>query len=312
MKNFLHHLLFPRESNNHRAKILHNDSLIVIICLFLFVASLFAAVGKTSPAVLGISFNVASSDLLTLTNQKRAENGLAALTINDQLANAAEQKANHMFANNYWAHIAPDGTTPWYFIKNAGYDYLYAGENLARGFTSSNDVINAWMASPTHRENMLSKNYNDVGFAIKEGSLTGSDTVLVVEELGSKYSGGDQQNIMQPTITPTPIVIAVVSPLPSPTVLPTPTLNLTPTPTPQVNLAENVAAAQNKPLIDSKSTSNKIALGFLILIISVLVIDAIIIERKKIARVVAHNLDHIIFLIIITLAIIIIGRGIIL
>ena len=313
MKDFLHNLFFPRESNNHRPKILHHDSLLITICLFLFITSLFAAVGKTSPDVLGISFNITSSDLLALTNQKRAENGLAPLTMNDQLASAADQKANHMLANNYWAHIAPDGTTPWYFIKNAGYEYLYAGENLARGFTSSNDVVNAWMDSPTHRENMLSKNYNDIGFAIKEGSLTGSDTVLVVEELGSKYAGQNQaQNTTQPTVTPTPVIVAIISSRPSPTVLPT----LTPTPTtaPQVKKQSttSVAAVQNKPLIDSKSTSNKIALGFLALLISILAIDAVIIERKKIVRVVAHNLDHILFLMIIALVIIIIGRGIIL
>jgi len=312
MKDFIHHLLFPRESNNHRAKILHHDSLIVIICLFLFVTSLFAAVSKTSPDVLGISFNITSSDLLAMTNQKRQENGLGPLSMNDQLASAADQKANHMFANNYWAHIAPDGTTPWFFIKNSGYEYLYAGENLARGFTSSIDVINAWMTSPTHRENMLSKNYSDVGFAIKEGSLTGSDTVLVVEELGSKYAGQNQaQNTVQPTASPTPIVLAVISSAPSPTSVPTPTTQtLTPTPKQQENI--NVAAVQNKPLIDSKSVSNKIALGFLILLISILIIDAVIIERKKIVRVVAHNLDHVIFLIIMIIVIIIISRGIIL
>src|SRR6185436_2631416 len=123
--NHLHHLLIPRESNNHRAKILHHDSLIIIICLFLFCASLFAAVSNISPNVLGIAFNINSSDLLAATNQKRQENGLAPLTMNDRLAQAADQKASHMFANNYWAHIAPDGTTPWYFIKNAGYEYLY-------------------------------------------------------------------------------------------------------------------------------------------------------------------------------------------
>jgi uncharacterized protein YkwD len=317
MRNFLHHLLFPRESNNHRAKILHNDSLIVIICLFLFVTSLFAAVGKTSPDVLGISFNITASDLLASTNQKRQENNLGPLQMNDQLSVAAAQKAEHMFANNYWAHIAPDGTTPWFFIKNSGYEYLYAGENLARGFTTSTDVVNAWMDSPTHRENMLSKNYNEIGFAIREGSLTGSDTVLVVEMLGGKYVAQAQPQNAAQTPSPTPVVVAVISPQPasqrgepSPTVFPTATA--TPTPTPQPETTTSVASMQNKPLIDGKSMTNKIALGFLAIIIAVLIVDAVIIERKQIVRVVSHNLDHIIFLIIIVLVIIIIGRGIIL
>lgn len=309
MKDFLHHLLFPRESNNHRAKILHYDSLMVIVCLFLFCASLFAAVGNLAPRVLGISFNITSTDLLAITNQRRQENGLGPLTMNDKLAQAAEQKAMHMFANNYWAHIAPDGTTPWYFIKNAGYEYLYAGENLARGFTTSSDVVTAWMNSPTHRENMLSKNYKDVGFAIKEGSLTGSDTVLVVEELGSVYGTETQsQPVVQANPSPTPVVVAVVTLQPSPTVMPT----STPTPPVEKKSPTVVAAVQNNPLIDSKSFTNNIALGFLIFIIVILIIDALVVKRKQIVRVVAHNLDHILFLLIIAAVIIIIGRGIIL
>lgn len=314
MLGFLHHLLFPRESNNHRAKILHHDSLIVIICLFLFVTSLFAAVSRTSPDVLGISFNISAGDLLAITNQKRQENGLGPLSMNGQLASAAEQKAAHMFANNYWAHIAPDGTTPWFFIKNSGYPYLYAGENLARGFTSSGDVINGWMNSPTHRENMLSANYKDIGFAIREGSLTGSDTILVVEMLGSTYGGGSSQPqaAVQPTTAPT-VAVAAITPKPSAVPTAVPTSTPTPTPTPKVEKPiVNVAAASNNPLIDSRSTSNKIALGFLALLIAILIIDAVIIEKKQIIRVVAHNLDHIIFLIIIAIVIIIISRGIIL
>ena len=86
-----------------------------------------------------------------------------------------------MFSKDYWAHNAPDGTTPWVFIKNTGYNYIYAGENLARGFNSASDVINAWMNSPEHRQNVLSPNYQNVGFAVATGTLSGEDTVLVVE-----------------------------------------------------------------------------------------------------------------------------------
>jgi len=306
MKEFLHHLFFPRESNNHRAKLLHHDSLIIVIAFFLLSALSLTSLHKAYPQVLGIASNISPADLLTFTNQKRQENGLPALKIDGQLTQAAEQKASHMFAHNYWAHIAPDGTTPWYFIKNSGYEYLYAGENLARGFSTASDVVNAWMNSPTHRENMLSKNYDDVGFAIQTGNLTGSDTILVVEELGSRYNSGTTNEVKtseaaQPS--PTPVTVAVVTLTPSPTLAPT----MTPTPTPKPKTT--VAAASNKPLIDSKSMTRQIAFGLLFLFIAVLVIDAIIIERNKIARVVAHNVDHIIFLVIIIIVAIIIGKG---
>jgi len=314
MKDFLHHLLFPRESNNHRAKLLHHDSLLIILCLFLFCTSLFAAVNHTYPQVLGISADIAPGDLLTFTNQKRQENGLKPLVINDQLSQAAEQKATHMFANNYWAHIAPDGTTPWSFIKNSGYDYLYAGENLARGYTTASAVVDAWMASPSHRENMLSKNYNDVGFAIQSGTLTGSETILVVEELGSKYvaqESVDTQAISE--VTPTPLVVAVITA--APTLAVPPTIPPTPEPTSAPKLEEKsatgVAAFQNQPLVDSKSLSREISFGVLFVLLLVLIVDAIIIEKKKIARVASHNVDHIVFIIIIIIVAFIISRGLI-
>lgn len=314
MRDFLHHLLFPRESNNHRPKILHHDSLLITICLFLFSASLILSVQRAYPQVLGISSDISTGDLLTFTNQKRQENGLKPLSMNDQLTQAAQAKASHMFANNYWAHIAPDGTTPWYFIKSSGYEYLYAGENLARGFTTASSVVDAWMNSPTHRENLLSANYDDVGFAVQTGTLTGSDTILVVQELGRRY-GETQAVAQQPatqTVSPTPVVVAVVTVAPTPTTVPTATPTpVKPTPTPTTQLSE-VASVQNNPLVDSRSVTRTIAISLLSIFLVVLVIDAIIIERKQIARVVAHNVDHILFLTIIILIAIIIGRGLIL
>lgn len=318
VKHFLHHLLFPRESNNHRSKLLHHDSIFFVVALFVFLGSVLGTVHKSHPQVLGISSNISAGDLLTFTNQKRQENGLKPLAMNAQLSQAAEQKASHMFANNYWAHVAPDGTTPWYFIKNSGYEYLYAGENLARGFTTASAVVDAWMASPTHRENMLSSNYDDVGFAIQTGTLTGSETILVVQELGRQYGAKSEvANVgsAQVTPSPTPVVVAVASPVPTKAVLPTvtPTVLPTATPTPESKQpSAGVASVANQPLFDSKSLTKNIALGVLVLFLIVLIVDAIIIERKNIARVVAHNVDHIIFLAIMILVVIIIGRGLIL
>jgi len=306
MLDFLHHLLLPRQSNNHRPKVLHHDSMLLLIAALFFCSSLLSAVHKTYPSVLGIATNISIQDLLSLTNQERQSHGLPPLTLNADLAHAASAKAQNMFAENYWAHIAPDGTTPWYFIKNSGYEYLYAGENLARGFNSAQDVVNAWMNSPSHRENLLSPNYNDIGFAVESGTLTGSDTVLVVQEFGSKYIS---ENASPSPATPTPttgIVTALVSPIP-PTSAP---VSLTVSHSPKA--IAQVAALHNNPLIDSNSLMKQFSLYLLLFFIGILILDAIIIERKKIARVVSHNLDHIIFLIILLIAAIIIGKGLIL
>lgn len=299
MINFLRHLFTPHHTNNHRAKILHPHIISFIIVFLLGLTFLLPTLQNKYPQVLGDSYSITTAELVSLTNQKRAEAGVAPLFYSENLSNAAQAKASNMFEKNYWAHVAPDGTTPWYFIKSSGYEYEYAGENLARGFDTSSEVVDAWMASPTHRENMLSPNYKDIGFAIAQGTLTGSDTVLVVQEFGSKYT--------QDGISVSESSSAGASPAPS--LL----SQLTPTPSVTISPSQNVvAAAVNKPLIDSKSATNGIALTILGLFLLILIFDLVIIERNKIARLVAHNLDHIIFLVVLILAVIIIGRGIIL
>src|SRR5581483_392807 len=189
MKKFLRHYFFPHSKNNHRAKLLHHSSLVFVILGFLAATWISVNIRHEAPGVLGISYSISTNELLSLTNKMRQQNGQPTLTLNSDLNQAAAAKADDMFAKNYWAHFAPDGsTTPWMFIKNSGYDYLYAGENLAKGFTSSSDVVTAWMNSPSHRENILSPKYKDIGFAVKEGTLQGEDTVLVVQMFGSQQT----------------------------------------------------------------------------------------------------------------------------
>lgn len=132
------------------------------------------------PQVLGYTTNVNDKMMLADTNEYRAQAGLAKLTLNDKLGRAAQAKANDMIADNYWDHIAPDGTTPWKFVQQAGYDYDAAGENLAYGFSTSSQITAAWMNSPEHRDNILGK-YSEVGFGVANGKdyQKGENTVVV-------------------------------------------------------------------------------------------------------------------------------------
>ncbi len=313
MKHFLRHLFVPHESNNHRAKVLHHSSLFFIALAMIGGSFLFSFVYQHDRSVLGISYSITPDELLVMTNQKRQENGLPPLSMDTSLAQAAQKKADDMFAKNYWAHIAPDGTTPWYFIRSSGYEYVYAGENLARGYTTSSDVISAWMASPSHRENMLSPNYKEIGFAIKDGTLTGDDTVLVVEEFGSRTSE-KKQAVSQPNtqaVTPTPV--SAVLPVSNP-ITPTPTAAIIPaTPTPAVSVAPlrstQVEAFRNDPLISKPDAQKDIALTVVTLIISLLVIDIVVTKRKRVVRILSHNLDHIIFFGMLLLIILLLTRG---
>ncbi len=295
MLNFLRHLFIPHVSNGNRPKVLHHQTIAVFIIALLGLLYVLPPIQREYPSVLGVSYNIAVEDLVRLTNEKRKEEGLKPLVLNQELTDAAQAKASYMFEKNFWAHVAPDGTTPWYFIKNAGYEYQYAGENLARGFNTAEDVTKAWMESPTHKENLLSPNYTDIGFAVAEGSLTGSDTVLVVQEFGSRYAtAGEVAAVSTPNAgNNQPQTIEEI--------------NITGTLPKQAS--QSVAASANSPLIDTKSGTYNLTIFILGLFIAILLIEMIFIERKKISRLVAHNLDHIIFLIIILSAVIIIARG---
>jgi len=128
------------------------------------------------------------NQFLTLTNAARAEQGVAPLTLNNDLSTAAQAKAQDMAAKHYWAHFRPtDNKAPWDFIKESGYTYKVAGENLARGFRTPEGITKAWLNSPTHRANLISAKYQEVGFAsIQTVDEKGETVLLTVQMFGSR------------------------------------------------------------------------------------------------------------------------------
>lgn len=135
-------------------------------------------------AVLAYATNINPGDLTAGNNTARAQNGLGALSLNSQLSTSAQLKANDMIAQNYWAHVSPGGTQPWYWFVQAGYDYVGAGENLAYGFSTSDAVTAGWMNSAGHRANILG-DYQDVGYGIANGeNFQGNQNTVVVAHYG--------------------------------------------------------------------------------------------------------------------------------
>lgn len=135
-----------------------------------------------SQAVLAYASEMSQSGLLANTNAERTSRGIAALSLNSKLNQAAQAKANDMVARDYWSHTSPDGQQPWVFISNAGYSYQKAGENLAYGFSSSSETIVGWMNSAGHKANILDVNFKDVGFGFANSPNfigTGEETVIV-------------------------------------------------------------------------------------------------------------------------------------
>ena len=184
IKNFIHHLFIPHEENNFRAKSLHTDFLTVYLVIAFLMTIIFKQGNFRN--VLGFATDISSDKLYQLTNEQRQKNNLPSLVLSSSLSLAAQKKAENMFQENYWSHYSPDGKTPWDFILGAGYKYEYAGENLAKNFLFSNGVIEAWMNSTAgHRENILKKEYTEVGYAIVNGILNGEQTTLVVQIFGT-------------------------------------------------------------------------------------------------------------------------------
>jgi len=170
----------------------------------------------SSSNVLAYATNINVTDLANGTNTARIDNGLPGLSLSPKLNMSAQLKANEMIEQNYWSHVSPSGTQPWYWFTQAGYDYVNAGENLAYGFSTSEATIAGWMNSAGHRANILGS-YQDVGFGIANGeNYQGAQNTVVVAHYGT------------PRNTPPPPVAAVTPPQTPVTPAPTPQAEPTP------------------------------------------------------------------------------------
>ena len=180
------HALVPHKANHFRPLLVRRYGLIAVFALVIGLHALYTY--TTSGQVLGTAAEVNASELLEATNKERQKYAAAPLVRSQQLDYAAEQKAQDMLARDYWAHTAPDGTEPWHWFMQNGYEYSVAGENLAKNFASAEGVVRAWMDSPSHRENVLDVAYQEVGFATAQGELNGEMTSVVVALYGAPKS----------------------------------------------------------------------------------------------------------------------------
>lgn len=294
----LKHLFIPHPGNNHRPKVLHIDALLFYVLLFAVFNFSVKVVHRAMPDVLGYAADIHLEQLLGATNAKRQEQGLSTLTLNAKLSAAAAAKAQDMLGKNYWAHNSPTGSTPWDFIAGAGYRYTVAGENLAKNFSTSQAVVDAWMASPSHRDNIVKSAYREVGFAIVNGTLNGEETTLVVQMFGaSGETAGVAQAPKPPQIvkealaveTKPQAVVAVNQP---------------------VELVDNTFMdVTKKPVIHIPSLTRDIVFMFTGVLLGVLLLDAWIVSKRRIVRVAGHNIAHFLFLSTVVIAVSSVSRG---
>lgn len=314
----LSNLFIPSEENNFRAKIIHSSAIIFYITVIATLQIGFNLLSFVKPGVLGYATDISVDRLLELTNQKRVENGLNPLSFDSQLSAAAAGKANDMFTNNYWAHNSPSGITPWSFILSAGYHYVYAGENLAKDFANSDGVVSAWMASPTHRDNIVNPKYAEIGFAVLNGKLNGLETTLVVQMFGTKAPTASTvippiAQIQIPTAIPTQIIqptVSLLAPTAKPTVIKPLGASLTETKESGILIANlKNSASKTKPTINIFSTTKQFSAILIIILIAVLILDGYIAVKDKQARISGDNIAHIGFLIILIAAVLVTSVG---
>lgn len=297
--SFSFNLYFPHEGNNFKARVLHPSGLFFVkVGLIAFQIVMQFLIFSPFPKILGYAANISIEEVIRLTNQKRAEVGLPPLKEDLSLSSSALLKGQHMLQQDYWAHVAPDGTEPWSFFLGGGYKYRYAGENLARDFSDAQSAVEAWMASPSHRENILSDRYKDIGIAVVEGDLAGTDSTIIVQFMGTRYADTlPAEPIAQKTeASPSP------SSTPSSLALTVPSNLQTPTPL-------ESKGAQKRVLISPFTTTKGVSLTIVGVLITILAVDGLVTSRRRIKRVAGRTFAHMAFLGMIMMIVLILKAG---
>lgn len=265
---------FPSLENNYSPHILSGNFLFCWGLLILFLKmTLF-------PLYLYLPYNsffaeITKSILLELTNKTRTEMGLGPLKENVILSEAASQKGQDMIAKDYFSHKSPEGFYAWDILKKLGYTYKSAGENLAIGYLDSEEVHQAWLASPSHRANILNPQFQEIGLAVAKGEFEGNNVYVVVQIFGtpkaittkeiqppkteiSAKATGNPTPIISPPV-PTPLLPEVASEQKSVEEKPTPAIEKTEV------IAENTATTTLIAGLETQKKTEQNNLSFKVL-----------------------------------------------
>jgi hypothetical protein len=299
----LAHLFQPRRSNNHRPRVLQPKALFFLGLIMLGLVGVMREgmmIGQRYGQVLGFASSITPLQVVEVTNQERDKVGLLPLSLNSELSAAALAKGQDMFSDQYWSHIAPDGTTPWDFMSDVGYTYQVAGENLARDFSDTDGMVKAWMNSPTHKANIVNDRYTEIGVAVIDGTMKGVETTLVVQMFGhpqlNSISGVVPEEENKNTITVSENNVDVL------------TANQE-----QVLSSVLVPSGQLEvpPLFSPLQLTKALSLALILMIITTLVYDGMIIGHRETVRLVGKNSAHIILLLGVAFLVIFFKGGIV-
>lgn len=175
------------------------------ITLVSFAASTLPAeaptVAPAAPVADSTEAPVSASVLVAKANESRITADMTPLAVNTKLEAAAQAKLADMVAKQYFGHRDAEGRGVWGTIKATSYQYRHAGENLAKGWKSSDELQAAWMASPTHCANIMDPRYTDIGIATAEVEIEGVKQNLTVELFGTTKQGSIGDSALSEAIT---------------------------------------------------------------------------------------------------------------
>ncbi len=153
---------------------LKSENFIKIALVAVFILLIFNFSSKVS-AVGSVN------KIYDLSNILREKEGLLSLSVDGNLEKAANLRAQDMFQKQYFDHFSANGLSPWDAIKITGFDYSFAGENLAIGYQSDVNAFNAWVSSPSHYQNIIDPNFNKIGVAEVSGMMHGKNKTVIVQ-----------------------------------------------------------------------------------------------------------------------------------
>ncbi|MCX8016118.1 MAG: CAP domain-containing protein [Patescibacteria group bacterium] len=251
--------LIPQVDNEFQPHSLRTKSVFWIFIAILLLENFFFLLAYYLIPSSDFLASLISTSIVQYTNQYRLTSNAPQLVINPLLNEAARLKAEDMAQRGYFSHNSPDNITPWEWLKKVGYDYLYAGENLALNFTDSQEVVEAWLNSESHRQNLLNPNFKEIGIGIAKGTYKNQPAIFIVQFFGTpkllaQQTPATPSNSNNLVSSPTPAIKIQPSPklTPSPIVTPTPEQKFITT-TPQVLAISPIATTSAMPSINPTS-----------------------------------------------------------
>jgi uncharacterized protein YkwD len=208
MKSTLKKYFIPHQGNNYHPHILHTKRTIFYSALAVASKAIVMAFVLAVPSTVFVLPDVIApqeAKVFALVNELRMKEGKEPLTKNVKLNGSASLKATEMADTQTFSHTGPTGHSLVYFLKQTGYAYSVAGENLAMGFSDAEELFDAWVKSPKHYDNIVDADYLETGLGISAGLFNDIPTVYVAEHFG-----------MPKKVATVPVVAEVVSPPPPP------------------------------------------------------------------------------------------------